>query len=120
MSISDELADTVAGEQKRWAALAGLDTPLPEVAKNGKLWGSVALGLGLAVMAGAGAVGPVYIKALVVAGGIIMQWRVRWLKYSVKPDSLGWPLLFAATAAATDLEQDKGQHRAAKKTEQKR
>jgi len=70
MSISDELADTVAGEQKRWAALAGLDTPLPEVAKNGKLWGSVALGLGLAVMAGAYVLGPGYIKALVVAGWI--------------------------------------------------
>ena len=70
MSISDQLADTITGEQKRWAALAGLDVPLPEVAKNGHLWGSVALGLGLAVMAGAYVLGPGYIKALVVAGWI--------------------------------------------------
>ena len=82
MSISDELTDTIAGEQKRWASLAGLDAPLPEVAKNGKLCGLVALGLGLAVMAGAFAVGPVFLKVLVVVGLLLMQWRVRWLKHT--------------------------------------
>ena len=81
MSISDQLTDTIAGEQRRWAALAGLDAPLPEVAKNGKLYGLIALGLGLAVMAGAFAVGPAYIKALVVAGLVVMAWRVEWLKH---------------------------------------
>jgi len=81
MSISDELADTVAGEQKRWAALAGLDTPLPEVAENGNLWGFISLALGLAVMASAYVLGPVFLKVLIVAGLLIMQWRVGWLKH---------------------------------------
>jgi len=82
MSISDQLADTVAGEQKRWAAMMGLNQPLPQLAKNGNLWGSVALGLGLAVMAGAYVLGPVFIKVLVVAGFLLMQWRVEWLKHT--------------------------------------
>ena len=81
MTQSDELADTIADEQKRWASLAGLDTPLPGVAKNGKLYGVIALGLGLAVMAGAFVLGPVFIKVLVVAGFLLMQWRVGWLKH---------------------------------------
>jgi len=62
--------------------LAGLDAPLPEVAKNGKLYGLIALGLGLAVMAGAFAVGPWFIKGLVVAGLVVMAWRVKWLKHT--------------------------------------
>ena len=82
MSISDQLTDTITGEQKRWASMMGLNQPLPEPAKNGNLWGVLALGLGLAVMAGAFAVGPVFLKVLVVVGLLLMQWRVGWLKHT--------------------------------------
>ena len=80
MSISDELADTIAGEKQRWASLAGLDAPLPEVAENGNLWGFMALGLGLLAMGAASVAGPAYIKALVGAGMAIMAARAGWLK----------------------------------------
>ena len=61
--------------------MMGLNQPLPEPAKNGNLWGVLALGLGLAVMAGAFVLGPAYIKVLVVVGFLLMQWRVGWLKH---------------------------------------
>ena len=82
MSISDQLTDTITGEQKRWASMMGLNQPLPEPAKNGNLWGVLALGLGLAVMAGAFVLGPVFIKVLVVVGLVVMAWRVEWLKHT--------------------------------------
>jgi len=83
MSISDELADTIAGEKQRWASLAGLDAPLPEVAENGNLWGFISLALGLAVMAGAFAVRPWFIKGLVVVGLVVMVWRIQRLRIAV-------------------------------------
>jgi len=69
--------------------MAGLNEPLPEPAKIGNLWGFISLALGLAVMAGAFAVGPAYIKALVVVGLVVMAWRAGWLKHrSYKVDEL--------------------------------
>ena len=68
MSVSDQLADTIRGEQKRWAALAGLDAPLPEVAKNGNLCGLITLRLCLIVMGVAFIVGPAFIQILVLYG----------------------------------------------------
>ena len=50
--------------------MMGLNQPLPQLAKNGNLWGSVALGLGLAAIGAAFVLGPEYIQALILLGPV--------------------------------------------------
>ena len=83
MRPSDYLADTIAGEQKRWAALAGLNEPLPQPAKNGKFWGSIAMHLCLVAMMIAILVGLRFVRMSVLYGLVIMVGRT-WVMVYLK------------------------------------